>query len=235
MGWVPRPDDLRPAELRPVELLLDALKRGVADRAVGPQRHETSPLCFGRGTHDRRVVVPAGVGRWRRGFGPIGRGAVRARAIPRDLLLRTTQLELAPVPHELHRLGALLARTHHGFDPERFLAATPQTEQAYASFLGTQLEEPNVVILVAERDGEVLGYTYAGVEGHDYMALRGPAGVLHDIVVDPAHRGHGIGRELLDATLAALEARARPGSCCGRRSGTSPRSACSPARGSGGR
>ena len=41
---------------------------------------------------------------------------------------------------------------------------------------------------------EVIGYTYAGVEGHDYMALRGPAGVLHDVVVDPAHRGHGIGR-----------------------------------------
>jgi ribosomal protein S18 acetylase RimI-like enzyme len=37
------------------------------------------------------------------------------------------------------------------------------------------------------------------------MALRGPAGVLHDILVDPAHRGHGVGRMLLDATLAALK------------------------------
>jgi ribosomal protein S18 acetylase RimI-like enzyme len=108
------------------------------------------------------------------------------------------------------RLGALLVRTHHDFDPERFLAATPQTEHAYASFLGTQLEEPNVVILIAERDGDVLGYTYAGVEGYDYMSLRGPAGVLHDIVVDPAHRGRGVGRMLLDATLAAVEARGAP-------------------------
>ncbi len=66
---------------------------------------------------------------------------------------------------------------HHDFDPKRFIAA---------------------------RDGEVLGYTYAGVEGNDYMALRGPAGVLHDIVVDPVHRGQGIGRMLLDATLDAL-------------------------------
>jgi ribosomal protein S18 acetylase RimI-like enzyme len=56
----------------------------------------------------------------------------------------------------------------------------------------------------------VLGYTYAGVEGYDYMALRGPAGALYDIVVDPAHRGHGIGRMLLDATLAALAARGAP-------------------------
>ncbi len=108
------------------------------------------------------------------------------------------------------RLGALLVRMHHDFDPERFIAATPQTERAYASFLGAQLEEPNVVILVAEQGGEVIGYTYAGVEGYDYMALRGPAGVLHDVVVDPAHRGHGVGRMLLGATLAALKARGAP-------------------------
>jgi ribosomal protein S18 acetylase RimI-like enzyme len=108
------------------------------------------------------------------------------------------------------RLGALLVRMHHDFDPERFIVGTPQTEQGYASFLGTQLEEPSVVTLVAERDGEVIGYSYAGVEGHDYMSLRGPSGVLHDVVVDPAHRGHGVGRMLLDATLAALEARGAP-------------------------
>jgi ribosomal protein S18 acetylase RimI-like enzyme len=108
------------------------------------------------------------------------------------------------------RLGALLVRAHHDFDPERFLAATTGTEHAYASFLGTQLEEPNVVILVAERDGEVVGYTYAAVEGHDFMTLRGPAGVVHDIVVDPDQRGHGIGGRLLDATLAALRDRGAP-------------------------
>jgi ribosomal protein S18 acetylase RimI-like enzyme len=99
---------------------------------------------------------------------------------------------------------------HHDFDPTRFIAGPPQTEQAYASFLGAQLAGPNVVVLVAERDGEVIGYTYAAVEGHDYVSLRGPAGVLHDMVVDPAHRGHGVGRMLLDATVAALEARGAP-------------------------
>jgi ribosomal protein S18 acetylase RimI-like enzyme len=108
------------------------------------------------------------------------------------------------------RLGALLVRTHHDFDPKRFIPATSQTEQGYGSFLGSQIDEPNVVILVAEKDGEVIGYTYAGVEGNDYMALRGPAGVLYDIVVDPAHRGRGVGRMLLDATLEALKARGSP-------------------------
>jgi ribosomal protein S18 acetylase RimI-like enzyme len=92
----------------------------------------------------------------------------------------------------------------------RFLPATSRTAQGYGSFLGTQLEDPNIIILVAERDGEVLGYTYAGVEGTDYMSLRGPAGAVYDVVVDPAHRRQGVGRMLLDATLEALKARGSP-------------------------
>lgn len=108
------------------------------------------------------------------------------------------------------RLGALLVREHHDFDPQRFIAATAQTEKGYGSFLGTQLEEPNIVILVAERDGKVIGYTYSGVEGTDYMSLRGPAGVIYDIVVDTDHRQQGIGRILVDATLAALKSKGAP-------------------------
>ncbi len=108
------------------------------------------------------------------------------------------------------RLGALLVRMHHDLDPDRFIAATPQTEERYGSFLGSQLAAPDIIILVAERDGEVVGYTYAGIEGTDYMALRGPAGVVYDIVVEPAHRGQGVGRALLDATLEALQAKGAP-------------------------
>src|SRR6266550_8739068 len=105
------------------------------------------------------------------------------------------------------RLGALLVRLHHELDPQRFIPATSGTENAYGSYLGTLLDDPRIVILVAEREGEVIGFTYAGLEGTDYMALRGPAGALYDIVVDPAHRGEGIGRILLDATLEKLKAR----------------------------
>ena len=105
------------------------------------------------------------------------------------------------------RLGALLVRAHHDFDARRFIAATPQTEHGYASFLGKQLGNPDIVILVAEQGGEVLAYTYAGIEGYDYMSLRGPAGILYDIVVDPGHRGRGLGRLLLDDTLTELEKR----------------------------
>jgi ribosomal protein S18 acetylase RimI-like enzyme len=110
----------------------------------------------------------------------------------------------------LGRLGALLVRVHHAFDADRFIAATPQTEHGYGAFLGSQLDRPDIILLVAESDGEVVGYTYAGVEGNDFKLLRGPAGVLYDIVVDPALRGQGVGQRLLDATLEALQAKGAP-------------------------
>jgi ribosomal protein S18 acetylase RimI-like enzyme len=110
----------------------------------------------------------------------------------------------------LGRLGALLVRMHHELDPPRFIAASPRTEQGYASWLGSQLDNPRVIILAAVQDGDVLGYSYSEIEGADYMSLRGPAGVLHDIVVDPARRRSGVGRMLLEATLEALAAHGAP-------------------------
>lgn len=115
----------------------------------------------------------------------------------------------ADVP-ALGRLGALLVRTHHDFDRQRFIAATARTEQGYGSFLGTKLDGDDHFVLVAEREAGVVGYAYAGLEGPDYMSLRGPAGALYDIVVDPEHRGHGVGRLLLGAAIAGLAERGAP-------------------------
>jgi ribosomal protein S18 acetylase RimI-like enzyme len=108
------------------------------------------------------------------------------------------------------RLGALLVEEHHDFDSRRFLAAWNRTPADYAAFMGAQLTDPDAIVLVAHDHGDVIGYAYAAVEGYDYMALRGPAGVLHDIIVDPEYRGRGVGGLLLDATLAALRARGAP-------------------------
>lgn len=127
--------------------------------------------------------------------------------VPADVIIRRARRADLPT---IGRLGALLVETHHDFDRKRFIAATRRTAEGYASFLGTQLEEAKVVILVAEQSGEVIGYTYAGVEGHDWMALRGPAGVLYDIIVDPERRRHGVGGMLLDATIAELESLGAP-------------------------
>jgi ribosomal protein S18 acetylase RimI-like enzyme len=108
------------------------------------------------------------------------------------------------------RLAAALVRVHHDFDPQRFIDVTPQTERSYGGYVNAQRKEPESVVLVAERDGVVLGYAWGAVEGIDYMSLRGPAGVLYDIVVDATLRGQGIGRQLLDAILRALAALGAP-------------------------
>ena len=122
------------------------------------------------------------------------------------IIRRATSADLPSIG----RLGALLIAEHHDFDSRRFLAAGPTTATGYGSFLGTQLEHPDVAVLVADRDGHVIGYAYAAVEGYDYMSLRGPAGLLHDVIVDPEHRRRGVGRLLLDAALAYLRSRGAP-------------------------
>ena len=111
---------------------------------------------------------------------------------------------------DLGRLGAQLVALHHDFDPQRFIAPTPDTARGYGEYLASQTDVPDTLVLVAEQNGAVVGYAYAGLEGHDWMALRGPAGVLYDIVVDPEHRGKGVGRQLLDAVTVALVERGAP-------------------------
>jgi ribosomal protein S18 acetylase RimI-like enzyme len=127
-------------------------------------------------------------------------------ATPAVVIRRATPAD-APT---LGRLGAYLVGEHHAFDPARFLAPRPRTEEHYGEFLRGEIARPDAIVLVAERAGRLLGYTYADIEGVDYMALRGPAGVLHDIVVDPTEQGRGVGRRLLEATLAALRERGAP-------------------------
>ncbi len=104
----------------------------------------------------------------------------------------------------LGRLGAMLVRLHHELDPKRFIPATSGTEQGYGGWLVSQIAEPDAFVLVAAAGETALGYAYGAVEGKDWMTLRGPAGVLHDIVVDPDQRRHGVGRALLDAALTKL-------------------------------
>jgi ribosomal protein S18 acetylase RimI-like enzyme len=108
------------------------------------------------------------------------------------------------------RLGALLVQVHHDFDPQRFLASRPSTPEGYASLISTQLEDPDKSVIVAEVNGDVVGYAYAAIEGYDYMALRGPSGVLHDIIVDPEYRGRGVGRLLLATALEFFRSRGVP-------------------------
>jgi GNAT superfamily N-acetyltransferase len=110
----------------------------------------------------------------------------------------------------LGRLGALLLRTHYGFDHDRFMAPGTDPEGGYAWFLGTQLREPDVVVLVAEREGKIVGYVYAGVEPQSWKELREACGFIHDVVVDDAGRRLGIASALVEAAADWLRDKGAP-------------------------
>lgn len=124
-----------------------------------------------------------------------------------DITIRAAERGDLPA---LGRLGAALVRLHHGFDALRFMAPTGDVEAGYAWFLGTQIGAADNVVLVAVRGDAVIGYVYAGLEPESWMELRGPAGFIHDIVVEPEARGQGVAKQLLAAASAWLAERGAP-------------------------
>lgn len=110
----------------------------------------------------------------------------------------------------LGRLGAMLMRAHHAFDPARFMSPGENPEKGYAWFLGTQLGRADAAVLVAERDGVVIGYVYAGREPLSWKELRDAAGFIHDIAVDESARGAGVASALIEAAIDWLRTEGAP-------------------------
>jgi GNAT superfamily N-acetyltransferase len=110
----------------------------------------------------------------------------------------------------LGRLGALLLRTHYDFDRQRFMAPGRSPEAGYGAFLVSQLEDDDVIVLVAERDGQVVGYVYAGLEPRSWKELRDACGFIHDVAVEESRRRSGVATALIEAAVAWLKDRGAP-------------------------
>lgn len=108
------------------------------------------------------------------------------------------------------RMGAALVRLHHAFDPRRFLTPPEDADEGYAWFLGTQLTRDDVVVLVAERRGDIIGYVYAGTQPMSWMELREKAGFIYDVFVIEAARGSGVADALAVAAMQWLAGRGMP-------------------------
>ena len=108
----------------------------------------------------------------------------------------------------LGRFGGALMRQHHDADPRRFIQVE-HPEIGCGRFLVSQLSKPNSLVMVAEQLGTVIGYVFADVESTNWMELRGPCGVVHDLYVDEAARRLGAGRELMKAALAWIRSKGR--------------------------
>jgi ribosomal protein S18 acetylase RimI-like enzyme len=125
---------------------------------------------------------------------------------PDVVIRRATKADLPA----LGKLGASLLLMHHAFDPDRFMAPRGDPDAGYAWFLGTQLEEEDVAVFVAERDGAVIGYVYAGLEPQSWKELRDEAGFIHDVVVAEAGRRHGLASALIEAACEWLRSIGAP-------------------------
>jgi ribosomal protein S18 acetylase RimI-like enzyme len=125
---------------------------------------------------------------------------------PEATVRRAEQRDLAAVG----RLGARLLRDHHDFDRLRFIAPRGNTEEGYAWFLGTQLQRDDAAVFVAEHEGQVVGYAYAGIEPQSWKELREEAGFIHDVYVDAASRRRGVATALLEAAAGWLAERGMP-------------------------
>jgi ribosomal protein S18 acetylase RimI-like enzyme len=110
----------------------------------------------------------------------------------------------------LGRLGGMLLRAHHTFDPRRFMAPGDDPESGYAWFLRTQLDDDEVAVLVAEREGAVVGYVFAGLEPLSWKELRDACGFIHDVAVDEAGRRAGVATALMEAAIEWLRGRGAP-------------------------
>jgi GNAT superfamily N-acetyltransferase len=108
----------------------------------------------------------------------------------------------------LGHFGAALTRLHHADDPRRFIHIE-HPEAGYGRFLVSQLSNPNGIVMVAEQNGDVIGYVFAEVESTNWMELRGPCGIVHDVYVDEPARRVGAGRELLRAAIAWIRSKGR--------------------------
>ncbi|WIG96065.1 GNAT family N-acetyltransferase [Myxococcus sp. SDU36] len=105
----------------------------------------------------------------------------------------------------LGRMGAALARQHHAFDTARFMLPD-DVESGYRWWLGREAKKPDAVVLVAELDGEVVGYAYGRVEGVDWNALLDRSGGFHDLWVEAQARGAGVGVLLAEEMMKRLTA-----------------------------
>jgi ribosomal protein S18 acetylase RimI-like enzyme len=125
------------------------------------------------------------------------------------MALRIRPATRADLP-ALGQLGAELMRVHYHFDRQRFLEPMPDAPQGYAWFLGTQLEEGDARVTVAEDGGRIIGYAYGAIEPRSWQMLLDEAGVIHDVIVDPAARTHGVATALLDDMFEWMRTRGMP-------------------------
>lgn len=123
-------------------------------------------------------------------------GAKVRRATPADL-------------DAMAAMAAELVRFHHALDAARFFLAA-HVEQGYRGWFAKEIENPEAILLIGEHEGAAAGYVYGRVEPRDWNMLLDRHAALHDVFVQPAARGTGLSRALLETFVSVCKARKVP-------------------------
>jgi len=122
------------------------------------------------------------------------------------IVLRPARLEDLGV---VARMAEKLLALHHAFDGQRFFMPESAAE-GYAGWFAQELERTEVVLLVAEREGLLLGYAYGRLEERDWNQLLDACGALHDLWIEPDARRDGVAEALVLAVVEALREKGAP-------------------------
>jgi GNAT superfamily N-acetyltransferase len=107
------------------------------------------------------------------------------------------------------RLWRELMDFHHQFD-DRAFALVPDAAEIWLRQLDASLTDDNCLVLVAEVEGQLVGYAVGDLSEAKPMFQHGPYGAIGTFYVTATWRRRGIGRRLVERLLAWFHQRGMP-------------------------
>jgi GNAT superfamily N-acetyltransferase len=88
-------------------------------------------------------------------------------------------------------------------DP-RLYELRPHAEALFRRWIGQMADDPRSMLLVAEEEGRIVGFLYSTMEKDAPIYLHDEYALVREWWVEPASRGRGVGRALIDRAAAEL-------------------------------
>jgi ribosomal protein S18 acetylase RimI-like enzyme len=90
---------------------------------------------------------------------------------------------------------AKLAALHEEWDSQRY-DYRDDVEKMYSGWLRARASDERSVFLVAEREGKIVAFLIATIEGTIPIYRLAETGFIHDLWVEPQYRNEGVGRQI---------------------------------------
>jgi L-amino acid N-acyltransferase YncA len=89
------------------------------------------------------------------------------------------------------------------FDPALY-ELHPDAEQRFRRWIGAVTEDPRATLLVAEDEGQIIGFLYATIEKDPPIYLHEEFALVREWWVEPALRRRGAGKSLINRAATEL-------------------------------